>query len=227
MPAKSKAQQRFMGMVHSAQKGGKAASPEVAKVAKNMKKKDAKDFASTAHKGLPGHVDEKKEPRAGHLQLTTPETHQLKVARQTLKMADTFVGVMGGPSKAEAREIIKKLTGKGVKEQKIREYVRKAVREALVEARTDLRTVPNKKYKNGQSVKTDRGRGTIQSAEWDKKKKKWLYRVELNSSAGGAINQHYETDLTERKKTGHGRRKIGSKKRRAIKKRRDARKLRR
>jgi hypothetical protein len=135
MPAKSKSQQRFMGMVHSAQKGGKAASPEVAKVAKNMKKKDAKDFASTSHKGLPGHVDEKKEPRAGHLQLTTPETHQLKVARQTLKMADTFVGVMGGPSKAEAREIIKKLTGKSVKEQKIREYVRKAVREALIEAK--------------------------------------------------------------------------------------------
>ncbi|KKL86159.1 hypothetical protein LCGC14_1947540, partial [marine sediment metagenome] len=43
MPAKSVAQQRFMGMVHSAQKkGGKAASPEVAKTAKSIKKKDAK-----------------------------------------------------------------------------------------------------------------------------------------------------------------------------------------
>ena len=51
--AKSKAQQRFMGMVHSVNKGEKPSSPEVAKVAKSMKKKDAEDFASTKHKGLP------------------------------------------------------------------------------------------------------------------------------------------------------------------------------
>lgn len=51
--AVSKAQQRFMGMVHSAKKSGKAASPEVAKVAKGMSNKAAKDFASTKHKGLP------------------------------------------------------------------------------------------------------------------------------------------------------------------------------
>jgi len=51
--AVSKKQQRFMGMVHAAQKGEKAASGEVAKVASSMKKKDAKDFASTKHKGLP------------------------------------------------------------------------------------------------------------------------------------------------------------------------------
>ncbi len=51
--AVSKAQQRFMGMVHAAQKGEKPASKEVAKAAKGMGKKDAKDFASTKHKGLP------------------------------------------------------------------------------------------------------------------------------------------------------------------------------
>ena len=46
-----------MGMVHAAQKkGGKAASPEVAKVAKSIKKGDAKKFASTKHKGLPTKV---------------------------------------------------------------------------------------------------------------------------------------------------------------------------
>ncbi len=59
MPAKSKAQQKFMGMVHAAQKGEKAASAKVAKVAKRMKKKDAEDYASTKHKGLPKKV--KKE----------------------------------------------------------------------------------------------------------------------------------------------------------------------
>jgi len=59
MPAKSKKQQRFMGMVHAAQKGDlKDASPEVKKAAKSMKKKDAEDFASTKHKGLPEKVKE-------------------------------------------------------------------------------------------------------------------------------------------------------------------------
>ncbi len=58
MPAVSKAQQRFMGMVHAAQKGEEPASPEVAKVAADMDKKSAKDFASTSHKGLP---DKKEE----------------------------------------------------------------------------------------------------------------------------------------------------------------------
>ena len=57
--AVSQAQQKFMGMVHAAQKGSKAASPAVAKVAKSMGKKDATDFAATKHKGLPQHVNEK------------------------------------------------------------------------------------------------------------------------------------------------------------------------
>ena len=59
MPAVSKAQQKFMGMVHATQKGDmEAPSPEVAKAASSMSDKDAKDFASTSHKGLP---DKKEE----------------------------------------------------------------------------------------------------------------------------------------------------------------------
>ena len=54
--AKSTAQQKFMGMVHAAQKGEKPASKEVAKVAKDMPKKAAKDYAATKHKGLPAHA---------------------------------------------------------------------------------------------------------------------------------------------------------------------------
>lgn len=56
--AKSKAQQKFMGMVYAAKKGEKPASKEVAKVAKGMSKKDAEDFAKTKHKGLPDKVTE-------------------------------------------------------------------------------------------------------------------------------------------------------------------------
>lgn len=59
MPSKSKAQQKFMGMVHALQKGEldpKDVSQDVRDASKSMKKKDAKDFASTSHKGLPRKV---------------------------------------------------------------------------------------------------------------------------------------------------------------------------
>jgi len=54
MPAKSKSQQRFFGMVRAAQKGElENPSPEVADVADDISVKDAKKFAKTKHKGLP------------------------------------------------------------------------------------------------------------------------------------------------------------------------------
>tara|TARA_B100000287_G_scaffold352425_1_gene341882 strand:- start:1689 stop:2702 length:1014 start_codon:yes stop_codon:yes gene_type:complete len=59
MPSKSKAQQKFMGAVYALKKGDlkpSDATPAVRKVAKDMKKSDAKDFASTKHKGLPKKV---------------------------------------------------------------------------------------------------------------------------------------------------------------------------
>jgi hypothetical protein len=59
--AVSKKQQKFMGMVHAAQKGERPASGAVAKVAKSMGKKDAEDFAATKHKGLPEKVKAKKK----------------------------------------------------------------------------------------------------------------------------------------------------------------------
>jgi hypothetical protein len=59
--AVSKKQQKFMGMVHATQKGEKAPSKEVAKVAKTMNKSDAKDFASTKQKGLPEKAPKKEK----------------------------------------------------------------------------------------------------------------------------------------------------------------------
>ena len=55
MPSKSKAQQRYMGMVHACKKSDykDCASKEVEDTARGIKAKDAKDFASTKHKGLP------------------------------------------------------------------------------------------------------------------------------------------------------------------------------
>jgi hypothetical protein len=59
--AVSQAQQRFMGMVYAAKKGEKPASPEVAKAAEGMSKKEAKKFAKTKHEGLPEKVKEEME----------------------------------------------------------------------------------------------------------------------------------------------------------------------
>jgi hypothetical protein len=59
MPAKSQAQQKFMGIVHAIQKGDAKASDfskDAQDAAKEMKPSDAKDFASTKHTGLPKKV---------------------------------------------------------------------------------------------------------------------------------------------------------------------------
>lgn len=55
MPAKSKKQQRFFGIVHALQKGdidNSDVSDKIINVADKISKKDAKDFAKTKHKGL-------------------------------------------------------------------------------------------------------------------------------------------------------------------------------
>ena len=59
MPAVSKKQQRFFGMVRAAQKGEmKNPSAEVLDVADDISVKDAKKFAKTKHKGLPEKIKE-------------------------------------------------------------------------------------------------------------------------------------------------------------------------
>ena len=64
MPAKSKAQQRFFGMVRAAQKGEMdSPSAEVSKAASSMSKSDVKKFAKTKHKGLPNKVEVEEESK--------------------------------------------------------------------------------------------------------------------------------------------------------------------
>lgn len=60
--AVSQQQQKFMGMVHAMQRGKKikGASIGLKKAARTMGKKDAKDFASTKHTGLPKKVSEQR-----------------------------------------------------------------------------------------------------------------------------------------------------------------------
>lgn len=61
MPSKSKAQQRFFGMVDAYKKGEmKNPSNKIKKAANGMSMSDVKDFAETKHKGLPEKVEEGK-----------------------------------------------------------------------------------------------------------------------------------------------------------------------
>lgn len=66
MPAQSKSQQRFMGMVHAFKKGDMPdASASVKKAAGSMSDKEAEKYASTSHKGLPDKV--RKENTLGQI----------------------------------------------------------------------------------------------------------------------------------------------------------------
>lgn len=55
--SKSKSQQKLFGMVRKCQKTGDCGSSKVKKVASGMSEKDAEDFASTKHAGLPEKVE--------------------------------------------------------------------------------------------------------------------------------------------------------------------------
>lgn len=61
MPAKSKKQQRFFGIVHSCKKNNKknkiCKNKKIKKACDSISKKDAKDFASTKHDELPEVVE--------------------------------------------------------------------------------------------------------------------------------------------------------------------------
>ena len=65
MPAQSKSQQRFFGVVKAMQKGDIPKKGNAGKIAKTMSKDDVDDFASTKHKGKPEKV--KREQRVREL----------------------------------------------------------------------------------------------------------------------------------------------------------------
>lgn len=101
MPAKSKHQQRFFGMVHKCQKTGDCASPEVRKVAKSIDYDDADEFASTKHKGLPAKVEEGDVCTFPYR--TTPKMQEL-IARYGLTGPNTT-------TEAEFRDAYKRAIG--------------------------------------------------------------------------------------------------------------------
>lgn len=94
MPAKSESQQRLFGMVHTYQKTGKlpndaGLAAKIKKIAdgskgnKGISDKDAKDYASTKHKGLPDNVKEKTDMSFKDFLLTEAKAaHAIKRSKQ-------------------------------------------------------------------------------------------------------------------------------------------------
>ena len=109
MPAVSKAQQKFMGMVHAAQKGDmENPSPEVEKAADSMSDKDAKDFASTSHKGLPDRI---KEMVLAELRsVKAIQTDYAKVLDSMEKSLEAYKKSKGTPAEKQHIQQLKTLT---------------------------------------------------------------------------------------------------------------------
>jgi hypothetical protein len=121
MPAQSKAQQRFMGMVHAVQKGDmEAPSKEVEKAADSMTKKDAKDYASTSHKGLPNKKENMNITRQRLKELVkevmTEESEYQAFFQKALDKAGKDINAMSDEEKKEFfNKIDSAWNGKGEK----------------------------------------------------------------------------------------------------------------
>ncbi len=118
MPAKSKAQQRFFGMVRAAQKGEGVSSPEVAKVADEISDKDAKKFAKTKHKGLP---EKKVEKESFEIDKSAHKKVQRKSKMRNLARGNTNPNEKAA---AEKKAGGPKLMGEGVMDI-VRKYNKK------------------------------------------------------------------------------------------------------
>ena len=105
MPAQSKSQQRFFGVVKAMQKGDIPKKGRAGKIAKTMSKKDVDDFASTKHKGKPEKV--KREQRVRNLikkmvreeldKLTEKKKlREMSGVEKVLYMADHGLGKLAG-----------------------------------------------------------------------------------------------------------------------------------
>jgi hypothetical protein len=123
MPAQSKAQQRFMGMVHAVQKGDmEAPSKEVEKAADSMSDKAAKDYASTSHKGLPNKKENMNITRQRLKELVkevmTEESEYQAFFQKALDKAGKDINAMSDEEKKEFfNKIDSAWNGKGEKSE--------------------------------------------------------------------------------------------------------------
>ena len=79
MPAQSKSQQRFFGVVKAMQKGDIPKKGRAGKIAKTMDKDDVDDFASTKHKGKPEKVKREQRVRELIKKMVREEMNEVRI----------------------------------------------------------------------------------------------------------------------------------------------------
>ncbi len=173
MPASSKAQQRFFGVVKAMQKGDLPKTGKAGKIAKTMDKDDVDDFASTKHKGKPEKV--KREMKVRNL--------IKKMVREELaKMNEGTCGY------GENGQIGEEPAGPHLIKKKLKEKQSAAVQRMA---------------KKGMWVVTDGGRETIKVVKNERAAKMLVKKLKksgkYNSPEAKAIK--LEGKLTEAKET--------------------------
>jgi len=87
MPASSKAQQRFFGVVKAMQKGDIPKTGKAGKIAKTMDKDDVDKYASTKHKGKPEKVKREQRVRELIKKMVREELNKMNEKKLPLKTA--------------------------------------------------------------------------------------------------------------------------------------------
>ena len=115
MPASSKAQQRFFGVVKAMQKGDKPKEGEAGKVAKSMDKDDVDKYAKTKHKGLPNKVKREMKVRNLIKKMVREELNKMNEVKDSYVVWSPLLNkVYDGPvSEKEALKLIKKYAKQG------------------------------------------------------------------------------------------------------------------
>ena len=122
MPAKSKQQQKFFGVVKAMQKGDIPKKGEAGDVADDMSKKDVDKYAGTKHKGLPKKVkkemmtkNRRKEIIREELKNVLAENKGYNVVYRDKAFDKTYTAQFpAGTSKAEIKRMLKQVVRVGL-----------------------------------------------------------------------------------------------------------------
>ena len=153
MPAVSKKQQRFFGIVRSIQKGEqKPTTPETAKAASSMKMKSVKKFAKTKHKGLP---EKKKVDENLSFTFGTDKGFDVNVYGTSTKNTINTINKLRNKNKVNNNATIKK--------QSVSDQITTAINDfqkteesdmfAKEDVKTELLTKAREKHKKAKSFK--------------------------------------------------------------------------
>jgi hypothetical protein len=183
MPAQSKSQQRFFGVVKAMQKGDIPKKGKAGKAAKSMTKKDVDDFASTKHKGKPEKV--KREQRVREL-IKKMVREELTQMNEGLKRFSVYVSGQSKP-----------LVLMGKDEKEVKQTAHMMLKNSSVKIRKVVKEGKLTEAKKFRVYDTNTGK-TIKVVNSEKAGWKFidiLYKKYGNPDAG--LAKVYEEKLTE------------------------------